>query len=105
MTTLDDKRFTHQEIATTIVHKTLQSVQRYTRCLDDKRKRKMSDALQESMMSDTLQESTSKNENYQKQVNVFGQQIEHKQFTMIGKPQINFNGSFTNCTFNFVRNE
>ena len=71
MTTLDDKGFTDQEIWTTTGYRTIQNVQRYTRYLNDKRKRKMSGALQESMI-----ESTSKNKKYPKQISVFGQQIE-----------------------------
>ena len=61
----------------------------------------MADALQESL----IQPTTSQNEKHPKQINVSGAEIENKNITMIGIPNVSFiDVTFSNCSIKFIRN-
>ena len=101
VTTLDDKGFSHEEIATTTGHKNIQSVARYTRCLNNGRKRSMADALQSTLLGEV---HVHQMETKPKIINVSSDQtIENKEYFFNGNPTVNFNGKFENCSFNFTK--
>ena len=96
VTALDDQGFSHEEIATTTGHKNTQSVARYTRCLNDDRKRSMSDALQSVLIGNVNRQP--------KIINISSDQTAaNKVYFLNGNATVNFNGQFQNCSFNFTK--